>query len=250
MNDPIAVQLLGPEFRARLDAAGDAAQAGPARALRSHVVLRSRFAEDCLADAVARGVTQFVSLGAGLDTFPWRQPAWAAPLRIFEVDQPASQQDKRERLDRARLATPANVTFVPVDFETDGLSNSLAAAGLEPARPVFYSWLGVTPYLHAAAVEAVLRTIAAGAAGSEVVLTYAPVEDEGSGPSNAEQMAATVGELFRSHYTPEAMEATLRACGFSEVTFLTPALAASRYYTGRRDGLPPPRRTSIVRARS
>jgi len=249
LDDPIAIRLLEPELRERVLGARGVSREALRQGLRSHVVLRSRFSEDCLAEAAACGVRQYVILGAGLDTFAWRQPPWASALQIFEVDQPASQLDKRARLDRAGLAPPPNLTFVPVDFEVEALDTRLAACGLDGAQPVFYSWLGVTPYLNEAAIDEVLRVIAGGGPRTEVVLTFAPVEGATPGTSMVEQMAAAVGEVFRSHFTTDGLDAKLRAFGFSEVSFLTPELSAARYFAGRRDDLPPPRRTSIVRAR-
>lgn len=248
LEDPIAIQLLEPDVVERLRAAPAAAVQGAAFFLRSHVVVRSRYAEDCLADAARRGVGQYVILGAGLDTFAWRQPGWAAALQIYEVDQPASQHDKRARLHRAGLASPPNLRLVPVDFEVEALDARLTDAGLDRTRPVFFSWLGVMPYLHEPAIDDVLRVIAQGAAGTEVVLSFAPADD-GGGPSRVEQMAAAVGEQFRSHFTPAQLEEKLRAGGFVDVSFLTPADSVARYFAGRDDGLAPPRRTSIARAR-
>jgi methyltransferase (TIGR00027 family) len=249
LDDPISFRLLEPDLQERVLGSRDVPWEAVRQRLRSHVVVRSRFSEDCLSEAVARGVRQFVSLGAGLDTFAWRQPAWASSLRIFEIDQPASQQDKRARLDRAGLVSPANLTFVPIDFEVEALDARLAESGVDRAQPVFYSWLGVTPYLNEAAIDQVLGVIAGGPPGTEVVLTFAPVDGATQETAMVAQMAAAVGEMFRSHFTAEGLDAKLRAFGFVDVSFLTPEIAAARYFTGRRDDLPPPRRASIVRAR-
>ncbi|MFI5178831.1 MAG: class I SAM-dependent methyltransferase [Vicinamibacterales bacterium] len=249
LNDTVAIRLLEPELEDRLRATPAAAAQATAQALRSHVVVRSRYSEDCLAEAVAGGVGQYVILGAGLDTFAWRQPEWARSLRIYEVDQPASQEDKQARLARAGLTVPANLTFVPVDFEVETLSARLEDAGVDRRQPVFYSWLGVMPYLHEAAIDDVLRVIAAGAPHTEVVLSFAPRDEPGRGPSRVEVMAASVGEQFQSHFTPDQLREKLHGGGFHEVSFLTPVDAAARYFAGRRDGLAPPRRTSIARAR-
>jgi methyltransferase (TIGR00027 family) len=249
LDDPIAIQLLEPELRERVLGARDLPRDALRQGLRAHVVLRSRFSEDCLAEAVARGVRQYVLLGAGLDTFAWRQPAWASGLRLFEVDQPASQLDKQARLQRAGLASPPNLTFVPVDFEVEALDARLADCGVDFGSPVFYSWLGVTPYLNEAAIDQVLGVIGRGALGTELVLTFAPVDGATQGTSMVERMAASVGEVFRSHFSTDGLEAKLREFGFTDVWFLTPDAAAERYFKGRRDDLSPPRRTSIARAR-
>jgi len=249
LDDPVAARLLDADILERLCDAQAMSRHATARSLQAHVVMRSRFAEDCLAESVTHGVRQYVILGAGLDTFAWRQPAWAAGLRIFEVDQPASQQDKQQRLTRAGLAAPSNFTFVPVDFETESLDARLREAGIDVHQPTFFSWLGVTPYLNETAVDEVLRVIARGPAGTGVVLTFAPADESGRGPSIVEQMAAAVGEHFLSHFTSAQLGRKLRDHGFTDIFFLTPAVAAARYFAGRTDGLLPPRRTSIVHAR-
>ena len=245
LNDLVAIQLIDPDMRARLEAPGAAGHLAKVEALRVHVVVRSRFAEDCLEAAFERGVRQYVILGAGLDTFAWRQPAWAATLRIFEIDQAGSQQDKQERVARAGLPAPPNLAYVPVDFDTDRLDERLSGAGVDLRAPAFFSWLGVTPYLEEAAIDDVLRVIAGSAPGSEVVFTFAPLGDT---PSAAAAMAAALGEEFRSHFTPAQLDAKLRGLGFAEVFFLTPDEAAARYFANRT-GLTAPRRVSIVRAR-
>ncbi len=247
LDDSIAWHLLGNELQDRLLTATEGVRQAVGSALRAHVVMRSRFAEDHLEDAVRHGVDQYVILGAGLDTFAWRQPSWAARIRIFEVDQPASQRDKQARLARAGFGHPSNLTFVPVNFETEKLDARLVDAGLDPRRPAFFSWLGVTPYLNEAAIDDVLRVIAALPAGTELVLTFAPRGD--ATPSPVEAMAAALGEVFRSHFTPEELAAKLAAFGFSTIAMLTPEESAARYFADRTDGFAPPRRTSIAWAR-
>lgn len=247
LDDPIAWQLLESDVRDRLVTASGGVRDALGRALRAHVVVRSRFTEDHLAEAVRRGVAQYVILGAGLDTFAWRQPAWARSIRIFEVDHPASQRDKQDRLARAGLGHPPNLALVPVNFETEALAARLADAGLDRERPVFFSWLGVTPYLNEAAIDEVLRVIAALPAGTELALTFAAAGDDTT--SRVAARAAALGEMFRSYFTPAQFEAKLAAFGFGTIAMLTPDESAARYFAGRTDGFAPPRRTSIAWAR-
>lgn len=256
LDDPVALPILGDgaEWRIRLGAARF--DAPGARALRSHVVLRSRYAEDRLAAAVARGVRQYLVLGAGLDTFAYRAPAWARDVRVVEVDQPASQADKQARLAAAGITVPDTVAFAAVDFERETLADGLRRCGVRLDVPTVCAWLGVTMYLTEAAVDATFRTVAGLPAGSEVVFTFAqprsaaPPDDEAAdpaarGPTLAER-AAAVGEPWQSYFTPEALAARLPALGYGAVHFLTPDEAVARYYAGRPDALPPPRRTSIA----
>ena len=155
LTDPIAIPLLGPEFS--YDAAGEMHPF--ARAFRAFMAARSRYAEDRLAACVALGVTQYVILGAGLDTFAYRNPF--PELRVFEVDFPATQEWKRALLAAADIAVPANLTFVPLDFEHMTLAAGLAGAGFDSSKPAFFGWLGVVPYLTLPAFRATLETIAA-----------------------------------------------------------------------------------------
>lgn len=134
VDTPI-VQMVGPEAVEQIRAHAAEMQARPIQGLRAHLVLRSRFAEDQLAAAVKRGVRQLVILGAGLDTFAYRQPAWAHALRIIEVDQPATQTVKRERLAGAAIEIPANVTLAPVDFEATPLRQALETNGIDLSSP-------------------------------------------------------------------------------------------------------------------
>lgn len=254
LEDPVAATLLGPEIMAKLAKTPEELRQPENMFLRAHVVLRSRFAEDRLEEAVRRGVSQYVILGAGLDSFALRQPEWARSLDIFEVDHPASQEFKRRRIAAAGLDLPANLHLVAIDFERQSLAQGLAQGGVAPDRPAFFAWLGVTMYLNREAIAAVLRTVAAYPAGSEMVLTFSqpprpPEQDPGEGRAALSQRVAAVGEPFVSHFTPQEIAALLRGCGFRELEFLTPEQSAARYFAQRPPDLIAPRRTAIVAAR-
>ena len=166
--DPFAVRILDEATRAGLtDMANDPAH----RPMRLFIAARSRFSEDTLAASVARGVRQVVILGAGLDTFSLRNTHVERNVTVFEVDYPATQVWKRERMLHAGLDIPTSLIFAPVDFERQGLSAGLAAAGFRADRPVYFQWLGVVPYLSRDAIVATLDFIA-GMPGSEVVFDY------------------------------------------------------------------------------
>jgi methyltransferase (TIGR00027 family) len=243
LEDPVAIRLLDPGALQHIRGKEAELQGPSARGLRSHVVLRSRFTEDHLRERAEAGVSQYVILGAGLDTFAYRQPSWARGLSVFEVDHPATQEAKRMRLHAGGLECPPNLAFAPVDFESSSLREGLQAAGLDFTRPAFFSWLGVTMYLTEEAIDATLRFAAAFPAGSGMVLTFA--QPEGSGLAD---LAAAAGEPWITRFTPLGMETKLRETGFSRVAFLEPEEAAARYYQDRSDGLPPPRRISTALA--
>ncbi len=253
LEDPVAPLLLGKDTPQQIHAGAARFQSSAARHLRSHVLLRSRHAEERLELAAVRGVRQYILLGAGYDTFALRQPEWARPLRIVELDHPGSQADKRRRIAAAGLEAPANLVFAAIDFEHESLLDGLGRHGVDPAQPAFFSWLGVTMYLSKDAVAATLRHAGTFAAGSEIVLTFAAPRGSDVGAeavqSELAQRAAQVGEPWLSWYEPAEIEGVLHDAGFREVEFLAPEQARVRYYCSRPEDLPPPSRTSIVSAR-
>jgi methyltransferase (TIGR00027 family) len=202
--------------------------------MRLFIAARSRFSEDTLAACVARGVRQVVVLGAGLDTFSLRNPHAGQGVLVFEVDYPATQGWKRERLKQAGLTVPATLTFAPVDFERQSLAEGLAAAGFQADRPAFFQWLGVVPYLTREAVAATLEFIA-GVPDSEVVFDYAePLENYPEGRREhvmaVAARAAALGEPWLSLFDPADLSVMLRAHGFAEIEDLGLAEIADRFY--------------------
>jgi methyltransferase (TIGR00027 family) len=251
LDDSVIVRLFGPNIEGVIRGDIDRYQSTLLRALRSHVVLRSRVAEDALHDAVVRGIRQYALLGAGFDTFAYRQPDWAKSIEIIEVDQPASQAEKRKLLAGAGIAMPSNVRYADVDFERETLANGLRRCCVPFDRATFFSWLGVTMYLTREAIDAVLATVRTFASGSEIALTFAqPLEadEQGAGGRIFAERAAAAGEPWVSYFEPAEIEAVLLSHGFSDVRFLTRDAAMRQYYAERRDGLLPPRRISIVSA--
>ena len=238
--DPLAVRILGADAEA---AVRDAESNPSRRMLRLFVAVRTRFAEDALAAAVARGVRQLVVLGAGLDTYAYRN-AFAESLHVFEVDHPATQAWKRQRLADAAIPLPRTLTFAPVDFERETLAGGLAAAGFDPAKQSFFTWLGVVPYLTAQAVLSTLEFIARLPGGAHVVFDYGNPPASGLDRDRfAAQEAlaarvASIGEAFRSYFETDALHAKLRALGFREVEDLGPVLIRERYFANRGGSLP------------
>jgi methyltransferase (TIGR00027 family) len=236
LDDPIAVRLVGRESVRDMERA----QHKVARDFRAFMAVRSRFVEDQLSVAVAQGVSQYVVLGAGLDTFAWRNPF--PSLRIFEVDFPATQQWKRGMLEAAGLAHPAGLTFVPLDFEHKTLAAGLSEAGCDAAKPTFFGWLGVVPYLTREAFRATLGDIARMPAGSGVGFDYG-LSAEVLGPLHrlalqalADRVAAA-GEPFKQLFTPNEMEQELRLAGFARIQQTDSKRLNALYFAGRADGL-------------
>jgi methyltransferase (TIGR00027 family) len=235
--DPLALRILGSEAE---EALNEAEQEPRKRALRLFIAVRTRFAEDALEAAVARGVTQLVVLGAGLDTYAYRNRQ--DRLRVFEVDHPATQAWKREQLAKASIEVPDALTFAPVDFERDTLADGLAAAGFDPMQQTFFTWLGVTPYLTESAVFATLGFIAALPGGAHVVFDYSNPPDSIVGVERRafhEALAtrvAAAGETFKSYFGSEALVVRLADLGFRDIEDLGPPEIAARYFPNHAGG--------------
>ncbi len=248
LDDPVILNLLGPEAERRIQGSMERYSSPVAQALRSHVVLRSRYAEDRLESSIQRGIHQYVLVGAGFDTFALRQPPWAATLRIIEVDHPDTQRLKLSKISRAGIAVPSNVVFAGVDFEQESLEQGLTRIGVRTDMPTFFSWLGVTMYLTKAAIRATLRCMASFPKGSEAVITFLQRPPDGSPALKAlAERVSHSGEPFISFFTPESFKEELFAAGFSEAHFLTPELS-SVFFPENQSSLPNPSRVSIVSA--
>jgi methyltransferase (TIGR00027 family) len=253
LDDSAALTLLGEDAVRHIKNSRDHHQTLEARALRTHVVLRSRFTEDRLAEAVGRGITQYVILGAGFDTFAYRQPVWAKALKIFEVDQPATQAQKQLRLKQANMSLPPNLSFAGIDFEHESLYDGLLRNRVSFTEPSFFSWLGVTMYLKENAIDAVLRTIAQFPAISEITFTFSQPQDtlsaqESSFHASLSKIVSGAGEPFVSFFTPAAIKIKLHRAGFKTIAFLSKEEAEERYLHQRPSDLHIPRRSAIAYA--
>jgi methyltransferase (TIGR00027 family) len=238
-EDPVALRIIGKNAAAELSGSR-ASTSGPSSYLRAFLVARSCFAEEHLVMAVKRGVKQYVVLGAGLDTFAYRNPF--EKLQVFEVDYPATQAWKRKLLEAEGITIPATLTFAPVDFEKDTLAAGLAHAGFKVDEPAFFSWLGVTPYLVEETVMAALRWIASACKQNGVAFDYAVPRaslnflNRIAFDALAARVAAA-GEPFVGFFDPKKLAQELRAMGFNEIEDLNGDQINARYFAGRSDGL-------------
>ncbi len=238
LDDEIGMRLADPAdgWRER----GDMDPVGTSR-FRASIVVRSRFVEDLLTEQAGR-VGQYVLLGAGLETFPQRKPEIAARYRVFEVDEPGTQEWKRRRLVETGYGLPEWLRSVPVDFETDSWWERLGAAGFDPAEPAVVASLGVSMYLTDAANRETLSLLARLAPGSTVVMTFfLPFELLGeqarSGHRFSSKGAAAEGTPFISFYAPDEIVAMARAAGFADARHVSADELNARYFAGRSDGL-------------
>ena len=236
LDDPIAVPLVGPDFPKQMERAMHRV----ARDFRAFMAVRSRYVEDKLAEAVANGVKQYVVLGAGLDTFAYRNPF--PSLRVFEVDLPATQEWKKSMLAKASIAVPRDLTFVALDFERETLAEGLAKAGFDMGSPAFFGWLGVIPYLSLEAFRSTLRVTGAMPAGSGVGFDFAlapeTLSPEGRVAFDAlAGRVAAAGEPFQLFFTPDGMETELLDAGFHRLEQRNSELLNEIYFRDRADGL-------------
>jgi methyltransferase (TIGR00027 family) len=250
-EDSLAIRVVSPDKQEDIAmAARERRSPGPFRAM---AVSRSRFCEDALAAAVAeRAVTQYILFGAGLDTFAYRSP-FAASLRVFEVDYPATQEWKRSRLSEVGIAEPPWLTFVPLDLDRTNLMEILLAAGINTNAPSFFSALGLFNFLIPAAVVQVFRTVAAFRPDSEMAFDYVippnlvPPEARAAHQAWQERVAA-LGEPVQSFLIPSQLRDTMVDVGFRDVEFLDAAAINGRYFLGRRDDLRTPPQYALARA--
>lgn len=242
-EDPVALRIIGEESALALQAdPGQLETTLLAPYLRAFIAARSQYAEDELALGVRRGIRQYVILGAGLDTFAYRNPQPEGVLQVFEVDHPATQTWKQAHLEESGIPLPPDLTFVPVDFETQTLAEELGGTGYDTGKLTFFSWLGVTPYLTTKAVIETLRFIASAPAGSAVVFDYlispSLLTSARRSVFNAfAQRVASAGEPWRTFFDPGILTRDLRTMGFRVVEDKGPEGLNTRYFNNRKDGL-------------
>jgi methyltransferase (TIGR00027 family) len=230
LDDLFAMKILGEDEKDVLQFANGHPLASIGRLFTT---ARSRIAEDALSRAVERGVRQIVVLGAGLDTFALRNPHGRRQIRIYEVDHPATQAWKLERLAEARIALPPWLILVPVDFERDDVGEKLVARGFEQNSPAFFTWLGVVPYL---THEAIGRTLdyMSSIENSEVVFDYVEPPEAFSEELRQIETERTkqlekLGERSVSRFEPAGIAAILRAHGFCAIEDISFKEIASRF---------------------
>jgi methyltransferase (TIGR00027 family) len=243
LQDPIALKCIDDAAQMALSNKDPTLMAMVTPAQRAHFCLRSRIVEDCLERAVANGVNQYVVLGAGLDSFAYRQPDWARTIKIVEVDHPRTQEFKIELIRAKALGPPENVVYLPVDFASETVIGRLTQASINVARPIFVSWLGVTQYLVPDAVSDVLRALASWPGGCGLLVTYMLADWSDFDPPTVERYkrqrdrAASLGEPWINGYSEATMAAGLRSAGFAFQKSFAVSDIQSLYFARRTDGL-------------
>jgi methyltransferase (TIGR00027 family) len=241
-EDDVGLKLVNPDsqWRSRPD------MSPFTRPFRASIVARARFIEDLVAEQVARGIDQYVILGAGLDTFVQRRPDLMSHLTVFEIDQPGPQEWKRQRLIDLGFGVPSSLRLVPVDFEAgDAWWERLTSAGFDPHRRAVVASTGVSMYLTREAIMGTLRQVATLAPGSTLAMSFMlPIEladpEVRPGIERAAAGARANGTPFISFFRPAEMLTIAREAGFSVVQHVSAATLAERYFGDRTDGLRPP----------
>jgi len=251
LDDAFALVLVGPVWQELREGPVSLFPAEVVREVLAGICTRSRYAEDRLA---AGAFAQYVILGAGLDSFAWRRPDLLRSLRVFEVDHPASQAWKLERVRDLALPLSDSQVFVPVDFEAEPVQDALGAAGFDWGQPALFSWTGVAPYLTAQAIASTLRAVAGTVAGSEVVFSYraeaAVLDDVGREFIRIyAPLAASLGEPLQPGWPAMEIEQLISRSGLKVVDHPVRADLQERYFAGRADGLRPFTAESLVTAR-
>ena len=253
-DDPVVLRLV-PEARDSgvLSDFGDASQPLPTL-MRSMFAVRSRFAEDRLAEAAPLGIRQYVMFGAGLDTFPWRQPDFAKGMQIFAVDHPASLIATNRLFRERGFVRPSNLIRVPLDLEHKRIGEQLAACDFDPDTACFCSALGLMLYLDDEIVDEILRFVLSLSPPSEIVLSFVPPDEDLEGLDleivrRVTAKFATIGEPWKSRVRPQAMADRLKGLGFRETFYLSPELAQARYFGGRSDKMTTPHFEQMIAAR-
>jgi methyltransferase (TIGR00027 family) len=242
LQDPLAVTLFGANTEELIQADLERLQSKYLRSARTFSVLRSRYVDDELSGAIDSGIGQYVILGAGLDTSPYRPSHASQTLAVYEVDHPDTQRWKLEKLSQADIRVPTNLRHVAIDFERQTLADELVANGFDTHVPTFFSWLGVTYYLRRESVFDTFRFVAQMPASSQIVFDFTLADSE----LDAEglQAYATIsrhldrhGEPWLARFAPGMLENDLKNLGFSQVCYFSQELAWQRYLKDRTDGL-------------
>jgi len=238
-SDEIGARIVGErDWQSRGDMKPDFS-----KSMRASIVGRARFIEDLVEDELSHGVTQYVILGAGLDTFAFRRSDLAARMQVFEVDQPGPQKWKQLRLGELGMVAPPSLHFVPVDFEAgESWWDLLLASGFEASKPAVIVSTGVSMYLSREANEATLRQISRLAPGSTFAMTFMLALDLLPAPERAVMefvmaRARESGTPFVSLFTPDEIIAMAKSCGFKDARFVSAGDIFNRYFASRSDGL-------------
>lgn len=242
LEDPLALSIIDPAELSKMRTGYKHYQTASARYLRAFIVMRSRYTEDMLAESIKNGTSQYVILGAGLDTFAYRNPYPESLLDVFEIDRLDMQVWKKWYLRRLRFPTPNQLTYVPVDLETTSIGDALCSEGFKIQKPTFFSCLGVTQYLTWNAIFSMLRFVSSMPKGSEIIFEYilSPSHLTTSQKKDLDETArrsAARGESWITYFNPIDLTKHLYEIGFKSIRDFDANEANKKYFRNRNDGL-------------
>ena len=211
----------------------------------AEVLGRARYVEEVLLEQLDNGVSQYVLVGAGMDSFAWRYPELADKVTVFELDHPATHREKQRRLQRQQLDSPLNLEYVAIDFEKESIADALKRSGFDVDKPAVFCWMGVTYYLDESLVFAALETMQQlSAQKSHIVFDYLVKPQELPWISRIFiffmcRFVGLMGEPIKSSYNPQQFQQALLASGFQIEENLTGGQLKTRYFKGNADRLSP-----------
>ena len=242
-HDPLAIHFLPPDWAALLQdraklMAFMAEKKKEFPGVNGAVVSRVRFIDGIVADALDNGMVQLVILGAGYDSRAYRIPGLRQQAIVFELDEPATQQDKRIKIEKAIKETPQHVRFVDIDLSTESLSDRLGENGYDPSKKTLFVLEGLVPYLPKAAFESVLAFITGDEQTSHtMVFDYLPPDvTDGSclliEGKNMYREVKAIGEEFRLGFEKDQLEKFLREKGLDVLENINAPDLKDRYFHG------------------
>ncbi|MGD8455992.1 MAG: class I SAM-dependent methyltransferase [Anaerolineales bacterium] len=248
-NDPYALQLTSPALRRICQSRffqwilGRKFIAETYRPIAGQVLSRAKYVEEKLEQAVSDGISQYILIGAGFDSFCLRRPDFSSDLMIFEVDHPATQRIKRQRLKEVSDSSLGGVEFIAVDLEKRTISDALSDSSFSKDEKAFFSWLGTIPYLSEDAVFAVLRDLADFAArDSEIVFDYLiptskMTHEDHQALRKGMRIIERWGEPVRSYFNPDSFPDDVSHLGYQIFENRSPDKLNKRYFSNRSDNL-------------
>ena len=254
-SDPLAFQIMGAENQSAKYLDPKMLEQTPTESrYRAYLAARARYAEDELQIAINRGIKQYVILGAGLDTFAYRNPYPDDVLHVFEVDHPTTQIWKQARLKEAGIPIPKTLTFTPIDFDSETLEEGLRRVAFDTGKCTFFSWLGVTSYITRSAVTRILQFVSTMPPGSGIVFDFmiSPLLLNPISRSVFNDLAhrvALAGEPFQSTFDPSLLKNNMQTMGFGHIEDLGSRELNDQYFRGRKDGLKVGSLSRIMNAR-
>jgi methyltransferase (TIGR00027 family) len=208
--------------------------------MRIAIAARSRFAEDERKKSLTDGTYQYVILGAGLDSYAYRNNDQYE--NVFEVDLPSTQAVKIAGVQQLGITPTCKVSYVACDFEKNSLGERLHSSGFDRHQKTFFSWLGVVPYLDITAIEETMKFVASCARGSAMVFDYIVDNDNLNEMEKlvvnalSNQLAAG-GEPLKSFFDPQLLKKKLEDLGFTQIKDIGPDYLNKNYLSFREDGL-------------